>query len=98
MSLPDLLREAIDSGKLTEPFTPRQVSEALCRPNWSPERVQHFLAGHCQGNLAAFSYYFERVGSGQYRLLREPARGHDRSADQSSKRGRRRGGSPSRWT
>lgn len=78
MSLPDLRREAIDSGKLTEPFTPRQVSEALCRPNWRLERVRKFLAGHCVGNPAAFSYYFERVGFGHYRLLRGTARGHIR--------------------
>ncbi len=80
MSLPDLLREAIASGKLTEPFTPSQVSEALCRPNWPPERVQQFLARHCLGNLAAFSYYFERAGLGHYRLLRgtDRSRRHER--------------------
>ncbi len=80
MSLINLMKGAIASGKLTEPFTPRQVSEALCRPNWPPERVQHFLARHCQGNLAAFSYHFERVGSGQYRLLRETGRDRNRPA------------------
>ncbi len=78
MSLIGLMKEAIASGKLTEPFTSSQVSEALCRPNWPPARVQHFLARRCLGNLAAFSYYFERVGSGQYRLLRETARDRNR--------------------
>ncbi len=86
MSLPGLLREAIDSGKLTEPFTHRQASEALCRPNWPAERVRSFLERHCRGNLSSFSYYFERVGVGQYRLLRDAAGDHDRPADQPSKR------------
>ena len=90
MSLPDLLREAIDAGKLTEPFTYHQASEALCRPNWPPERVRSFLERHCRGNLSSFSYYFERVSVGQYRLLRDATGGHDRSADQSSKRWRPR--------
>ncbi len=80
MSLPDLLREAIASGRLTELFSARQVSEVLCRPNWPPERVRDFLTRHCRGNLAAVRYYFERVRPGQYRLLRWTARAHNRPA------------------
>ena len=79
MSLLYQMKEAIAAGKLTEPFTSRQVSQVLCHPDWSLERVQNFLARHCPGNLATADHYFERVGPGQYRLLRWTARDHHRT-------------------
>ncbi len=81
MSLPDLLKEAIASGRLTEPFTSRQVVQVLANPAWSIDRVRSFLARHCQGNLAASYCFFERLDFGQYRLLRETVRDLSRPAE-----------------
>ena len=81
MSLLYQLKESIAAGELTEPFTSHQVSQALCHPDWSLERVQNFLARHCLGNLATVDHYFERVSSGQYRLLRGTAGDRNRPAE-----------------
>ncbi len=74
MSLLGLMKEAIASGKLMEPFTSRQIVQVLASPDWTNNRVQDFLARHCSGNVATTDHYFVRVRLGRYRLLRETIR------------------------
>jgi hypothetical protein len=74
MDLSDLLREAIATGKLREPFSARDAAQALALPDWPLPRVHSFLVRHCQGNLAACNFLVERTSYGQYRLLSEGAR------------------------
>jgi len=69
MDLPDLLREAIATGRLREPFSAREAARALSSPEWSLRRVHSFLVRYCMGNLAASQVLVERVAYGRYRLL-----------------------------
>ena len=69
MDLPDLIREAIATGRLREPFTAREAAKALRHPDWPPTRVASFLVRYCMGNLAASQVLVERVTYGRYRLL-----------------------------
>ena len=74
MDLPDLLRQAIASGKLKEPFSAREAARALALPDWPLRRVHSFLVRHCQGNLAACNHMVERTSYGEYRLLSDAPR------------------------
>ena len=69
MSLESLLREAITSGKLHEPFSAGEATSAVGLDDWPLKRVHSFLVRHCHGNLAAIQIYFDRVSFGRYRLL-----------------------------
>ncbi len=69
MDLSDLIRGAIDSGRLREPFSAREVVRALDSPDWPLSRVHSFLVRYCLGNLAASQFLVERVTYGHYRLL-----------------------------
>ncbi len=69
MDLSDLIREAIASGRLREPFSAREAVRALSSPEWSLTRVHSFLVRYCTGNLAASQVLVERVAYGRYRLL-----------------------------
>jgi len=69
MSLDDLLREVIVSGRLAEPFTAAEATRAVCLDDWPLSKVQNFLARHCIGNLAATVLLVERVSYGKYRLI-----------------------------
>jgi len=76
MSLDDLLREVIASGKLREPFSAREATRAVSLDDWSLPRIHSFLVRHCIGNLAATTLLVERVSFGKYCLIydgpREP--------------------------
>jgi len=86
MSLDDLLREVIATGKLNEPFSAGEAARAISLEDWPLPRVQSFLVRHCMGNLAATTLLVERVSFGKYRLIYDgprepiestgPARGH----------------------
>jgi hypothetical protein len=69
MSLDDLLREVVASGRLAEPFTASEVTRAVSLDAWPLTKVQNFLARHCAGNLAASVLLVERVSYGKYRLI-----------------------------
>ena len=69
MDLPDLIRHAIASGRLREPFTAREAEQALRSAEWPLPRLHSFLVRHCLGNLAASQIVVERVRYGRYRLL-----------------------------
>lgn len=69
MDLPDLIREAIATGRLREPFSAREAATALENPGWPPQRVHSFLVRYCMGNLAASQIFVERVTYGRYRLV-----------------------------
>ena len=69
MSLEILLRGAISSGRLREPFSATEATSALGLDDWPQKRVHSFLVRHCHGNLAAIQIYFDRVSFGRYRLL-----------------------------
>jgi hypothetical protein len=69
MSLDDLLREVIATGRLAEPFTASDVTRAVGLDEWPLTKVQNFLARHCIGNLAATTLLVERVAYGKYRLI-----------------------------
>src|SRR6267143_2356515 len=69
MDLPDLIREAIATGRLREPFSAREAARAVSSPEWPLSRVHSFLVRYCMGNLAASQVLFERVTYGRYRLL-----------------------------
>ena len=69
MSLDDLLREVIATGRLIEPFTATDATRALSLDEWPLPKVQNFLARHCIGNLAATVMLVERVAYGKYRLI-----------------------------
>lgn len=69
MSLDDLLREVIVSGRLAEPFTAAEATRAVCLDDWPLPKVQNYLARHCIGNLAATVLLVERVSYGKYRLI-----------------------------
>jgi hypothetical protein len=76
MSLDDLLREIIATGKLQEPFTASDAARVLSQNDWPLPRIQSFLVRHCMGNLAATTLIVERVSFGKYKLIydgpREP--------------------------
>jgi hypothetical protein len=76
MDLPDLIREAIAMGRLTEPFSAREAARALQNPAWPPQRVHSFLVRYCMGNLAASQIFVERVTYGRYRLVYDGPREH----------------------
>jgi len=76
MDLPDLIREAIASGRLREPFSAREAAKALRNPDWPLQRVHSFLVRYCRGNLAASQVLVERVMYGRYRLLYDGPREH----------------------
>jgi hypothetical protein len=76
----DLIREAVATGKLREPFSAREAVRALSQRTWPITRLQSFLVRHCQGNLAATTLLFERVSYGKYRLLYDGPRGPVREA------------------
>ena len=76
MDLPDLIREAIATGRLREPFSAREAAKALRHPDWPPTRVASFLVRYCMGNLAASQVLVERVTYGRYRLLYDGPRDH----------------------
>jgi len=69
MSLDDLLREVIATGRLAEPFTASEAARAVSLDDWPLPKVQNFLARHCIGNLAASTLLVERVAYGKYRLI-----------------------------
>jgi hypothetical protein len=69
MSLDDLLREVIASGRLGEPFTASEATRAVSLDAWPLTKVQNYLARHCAGNLAATILLVERVSYGKYRLI-----------------------------
>src|SRR5262245_64646859 len=69
MDLPDLIRGAIDAGRLREPFSARDIVRALDGPEWTLARVHSFLVRYCLGNLAASQVLVERVSYGHYRLV-----------------------------
>jgi len=69
MSLDDLLREVIATGRLAEPFTASDAMRAVALDEWSLPKVQNYLARHCIGNLAATTLVVERVAYGKYRLI-----------------------------
>jgi len=69
MSLDDLLREVIATGRLAEPFTASDAARAVGLDEWPLTKVQNFLARHCIGNLAATTLLVERVAYGKYRLI-----------------------------
>jgi hypothetical protein len=75
VDLAGLLREAIASGRLGEPFTAREAYDAVAHAGWTPSRVQSWLVRYCQGNLAAPIVAVERVAHGRYRLLTDGPRG-----------------------
>ena len=85
MDFDDLLRQAIASGRLREPFSASDAARAFSHEDWPPARVHSFLVRHCLGNLAATKYRVERVSFGKYRLLTGGPRDPERR------------GSPSRW-
>ncbi len=70
-SLASLLKEAITTGRLAQPFSAVEAASALSQPEWPPARVQSYLIRHCLGNLAAASIDVERVAHGRYRLVDE---------------------------
>ena len=74
MELAFLLKEAIATGRLAEPFSAVDAAGALSQPEWPPARVQSYLIRHCLGNLAAVSVDVERVAHGRYRLTGHPGR------------------------
>ncbi len=76
MDLPDRIREAIANGRLFEPFSARDLTEALSDPDWPQPRVHSFLVRHCIGNLAASLMFVERVLYGRYRLIYDGPREH----------------------
>jgi hypothetical protein len=69
MSLDDLLREVVLTGRLAEPFTASDAARAISLDDWPIPKVQNFLARHCIGNLAATVMVVERVAYGKYRLI-----------------------------
>jgi hypothetical protein len=69
MSLDDLLREVIASGKLHEPFSATEATRAVALEDWPFQRVQSYLVRHCMGNLAATMFMVERVSFGKYQLI-----------------------------
>ena len=75
MSLDDLLREVITTGKLNQPFTAGEARQALSLEQWPLPRIQSFLVRHCMGNLAATTLLVERVGYGKYKLIYDGPRG-----------------------
>ena len=88
MDLIDLLRDAIDDGRLEEPFTAGEAAFVVDRADWPLHRVQSYLVRYCQGNLAAGIVLFERAAYGHYRLLSDGPRKLRPTA------GKRRGGVP----
>ena len=60
------IREAVASGRLTEPFQAADV-RAAC-PRWEPKTYGTFLPKHCDGNPGNYRVYFIRVARGFYRL------------------------------
>ena len=96
MGLENLLREAIANGRLREPFSPGDATEALGRADWSVKQVHSFLVRYCRGNLAARLVFVDRVSFGRYRLLGEGKESDGRSRS-SARRGwvrRGPGGNP----
>ncbi|MGH9750876.1 MAG: hypothetical protein ACRD6R_13245 [Candidatus Polarisedimenticolia bacterium] len=90
MDLAGLLREAIASGRLGEPFSAREASDAVAHAGWTPSRVQSWLVRYCQGNLAAAVVAVERVAHGRYRLLTDGPRGTASSRGRGRRFGRDR--------
>ena len=70
----ELLRQAIASGSLREPFSPGEAAAAVAPAGWTLPRVRSHLVRHCQGNLAAPVVVYERVACGSYRLLADGPR------------------------
>lgn len=60
------IREAVASGRLTEPFGAADV-RAAC-PRWALKTYGTFLPKHCEGNPGNYGVYFVRVVRGLYRL------------------------------
>ena len=77
MSLDDLLREVIATGRLAEPFSAPEAARAVNLAEWPLPKVQNFLARHCAGNLAATVLLVERVSYGKYRLIYDGPREDD---------------------
>lgn len=77
MSLDDLLREVIATGRLAEPFTASDATRAVGLDEWPLTKVQNYLARHCIGNLAATTLLVERVAYGKYRLIYDGPREDD---------------------
>jgi hypothetical protein len=77
MSLDDLLREVIATGRLAEPFTASDAARAVGLDEWPLNKVQNYLARHCIGNLAASTLLVERVAYGKYRLIYDGPREDD---------------------
>jgi hypothetical protein len=70
--------EAVESGKLDEPFNAAMIREAC--PGWADRDYHIALTEHIPGNGCA-SELFERVSFGLYRLIRSQS---DSSAERAT--------------
>lgn len=97
MRLESLLREAIASGRLHEPFSATDATSAVGLEDWPQKRVHSHLVRHCRGNLAAIQLYFDRVSFGHYRLLGTDVIARRRPAPSIRRGWTRRGSAARSW-
>jgi hypothetical protein len=62
------VRQAVEEGRLREPFSPLDV-QAAC-PGFAISTYATFLPKHSEDNPGGRRAYFDRVGRGRYALLR----------------------------
>ncbi|MEE9283963.1 MAG: hypothetical protein V3U49_07825 [Nitrososphaerales archaeon] len=62
------IKEAVNNGRLKEPFTPQDVKRIS--PGKVDKTYNSFLVHHRKGNPIKFPEYFERGKDGTYKLLK----------------------------
>jgi hypothetical protein len=65
MGLAADIKKAVDSGKLTPPFSAADVRQAC--PDYAPTTYSNFLPKHRKGNPGGYTEHFRRLAPGRYR-------------------------------
>jgi len=68
MSRIEEIREAVEKGKLVEPFGKKDLEEVFS--DWPKGTCQAYLWKHYAGNRGRYREYFEKVAPGKFRLKR----------------------------
>jgi len=62
------VREAVQEGKLTEPFSKKNLERVF--KNWGKGTYDAYLFKHRVGNPGGYLEYFERVAPGKFKLVK----------------------------
>ena len=68
MTKTEEIKEAVEEGKLGEPFGKKDLGEKF--PDWPKGTRNAYLWKHYVGNLGGYKEYFEKVAPGKFRLIK----------------------------